>query len=445
MTGLKGRAWLQLSPKKAIFLILIILVGGVVVGLTGIGRASPSGTNSFGSPYGLAPSSAGLGPLLGSNSQSSGGDYSQGIGNGTSVPVIVQNQQTTVTEYASSTASMSTSESQPSTIPIGSGSGGSSHSPSAVPSAPAQGTNRSGFIEFFSNVTVQVNSAQTALNKATAISYTYGGYPAFSSYSNISSIAVLRIPAQNYAIALSEIEGLGNLTGLQSNSNDVSIQYTDLNATLQSLFTEQASLLKLENGSNSLNSTLLLENQIQGLDARINEIQSQILQTRLLIDYSTITATFNVKVSVPPPLPLSMKLTATPLSGLNPLSVTFNAIVNGGKPSYIVNYNFGDGTSYQGQTLIHTFTSAGIFNVSVTVTDSSGAALENYTIIHVTNPPTASQFSSFTSYVGGLLISVVEGIVKVAVVVLPVALVIGAVILPFRNRMRAMRKEETKG
>ncbi len=209
-------------------------------------------------------------------------------------------------------------------------------------------SNQSGFIEFFSNVTLQVTSTQSALSKATAVAYTYGGYLAFSSYSNTNSIAVLRIPASNYASALSQIEGLGNLTGLSSSSNDVSIQYTDLNATLQSLLTEEASLLKLENESNSLNSTLLLEGQIQNVDTQINEIQSQILQTRVLIEYSTITATFNVEIPIPPPPPivlLKMKLTATPTSGLSPLSVTFNAVVTGGDQPYIINYNFGDGST----------------------------------------------------------------------------------------------------
>jgi Domain of unknown function (DUF4349)/PKD domain len=431
------------SPKKIILLVLVILIGGVVVGLTGIGLSTPAGT--FGT---FNPPAAGS--SFGSNSQTSGGGYSQGIGNGSNGPLVVQGggttvvQQVTTVEASSSGTIVSETQSQPSTVSINSGTPDSTKPPSSTSSVPTPEANRTGFVEFFSNVTVQVNSAQNALNKATAISYTYGGYPAYSSYNNLSSIAVLRIPAQNYGIALSQIEGLGNLTGLQTNSNDVSIQYTDLNSTLQSLFTEQASLLKLENQSNSLNSTLLLESQIQGIDARINEIQSQILQTRLLIDYSTITATFNIKVSGPPPLPLAMRLTATPTSGLNPLSVTFNAIVTGGKPDYIVNYNFGDGTSYQGQTLIHTFTQSGVFNVSVTVTDSSGSAIANYSIIHVSNPPTASQFSSFASNVGGLLVSVVEGIVEVAVVILPIALVIGAVILPFRNRMRATKKQEIK-
>ncbi|MGI0091272.1 MAG: DUF4349 domain-containing protein [Nitrososphaerales archaeon] len=121
--------------------------------------------------------------------------------------------------------------------------------------------------------------------------------------------------------------------------------------------TEQASLLRLENQSASLNSTLLLENQLQNVDKKINEIQSQILQTRLLVDYSTITLTLN-RVTVMQ-APLSLKLTATPKSGTTPLAVTFNAIVSGGNAPYIVNYNFDDGTSFQGQALIHAFKPAG--------------------------------------------------------------------------------------
>jgi hypothetical protein len=428
---------IHVTPKRVVLLILVILIGGVVVGLVEFSTANSPAFSTTQPNYGAAQA-----PGI---SNAAPGGFSQGVGGGASNGTVYQQGGATTTIVEAATTVASSSESVPSTISINSGSQSSSSPPSS-PTAPTptQGTNRSGFIEFFSNVTVEVGSAKTALNKASAIAYTFGGYPAFSSYSNVSSIVVLRIPAQNYGNALNEIEGLGNLTGYQATSNDVSIQYTDLNATLQSLFTEQASLLKLENSSNSLNSTLLLTGQIQGLDARINEIQSQILQTRLLIDYSTISATFNVKAPAPPVLPLSLKLTATPTSGLNPLSVTFNAIVNGGKPEYIVNYNFGDGTSYQGQSLIHTFTQEGAFNVSVTVTDSSGEALVNYTTIHVTNPPTASQFSSFAGYAAGLLISVVEGIVEVAVVILPIALVVGVVILPFRNRMRSTKKDEVK-
>ena len=184
----------------------------------------------------------------------------------------------------------------------------------------------------------------------------------------------------------------------------------------------------------------MIENEIQGINTHINEIQSEILQTRILIDYSTITVTLETAPTTKL-TPLSLKLVATPESGMTPLAVTFNSIVTGGTGPDIVNYNFGDGTSYQGENLIHTFNRAGTFNVTVTVTDSNGKVQEAWTIIHVSTPATSSQFTSFTNYVSGLLIGVVEGIVEVAVVVLPIVLVVSVVILPFRNRFQGTKKD----
>lgn len=372
-----------------------------------------AGSESFGASFGIVPSTN-ANPYY----------YSQGVGQSGATTTVVSAITTDVTSES---------------LPVNSGATGGTTvvKPNASPqqSASTLVTNTSapsGSIEFFSNVTVQVTSPQASLNKAIAIAYNYGGYVAFSSFDNYSSVAVLRVPAPNYQSALAQVEGLGNLTGFQTNSNDVSVQYTDLNATLQSLLSEQSSLLSLENKSTSLNSTLIIQNELQGVNTQINEIQSQILQTRTLIDYSTITVTLNRGITTIA-TPFSLKLIATPLSGMEPLAVTFNALVSGGSAPYIVNYNFGDGTSYQGETLIHAFNQAGTFNVTVTATDSNGTVKEASTLIHVSAAPSNS-FKNFSNYVSGLLIAVVEGIVEVAVVALPIALVVGLVVLPFRNR-----------
>jgi hypothetical protein len=411
--------------KKALLVIIVIIVGGVVVGFFNTDRSAQVNGNPGASASSNAPSSAGMSSPL---------DSSFGLGQAKSSLTVVQAGTTimsTMTMTATSSAYM------PATTVIKPNSLGAQTSSSTVTtSAPSS----SGFIEFFSNVTLRVSSLQSSLSSVMAIAYTYGGYVAYSSYNNFSSIAVLRIPAANYQTALGQVESLGNLTGFQSNSNDVSVQYTDLNATLQSLLTEQASLLSLENKSTSLNSTLIIENELQGVNTQINEIQSEILQTRILIDYSTITVTLERAV-ITTPTPLSLKLIVTPESGMTPLAVTFNSIVAGGEGQYIVNYNFGDGTSYQGETLIHTFNQAGTFNVTVTATDSNGSVRETWTTVHVSALPKSSQFTSFTNYVSALLIGVVEGIVEVAVVVLPIALVVSVVILPFRNKFRATKKD----
>ena len=408
----------SVSSKIVLLIVVFVIVAGAFIGLTGMNRlnsnkALPAASQDFANNG-----------FHTSNSHPS--DLTQPIYGVSSVPGGTTLAQTAT---ASTTVQSLTTVVQ-------------SNPPPTPPSnlQPNQ-QNNSGFVEFFSNVTIQVSSPDSALNQASAVAYSFGGYLAFSFLNNYSAIAVLRIPASNYANALREVESIGNLTGLQSTSNDVRIQYTDLNATLQSLFAEQSSLLKLVNQSTMLNETLLIENQLQQIDAQINSIQSQILQTRLLIDYSTITVTFyKAEVSSP----LSLKLTATPQNGLSPLGVTFTTVVGGGSPPYIVNYNFGDGSSYEGQSLIHTFYTAGTYNVTATVTDSSGNAKETWILIHVASPPSKPAFESFVVFVSSLFVSVLEGIVEVAVVVAPIALVAFAVLFPLRSRMRSRKSVNTE-
>ncbi len=389
-----------------------------------------------------------LGVLNTNANRAQPGAYAVPSANFGSAPDTVNQAPNGTFELATTTtvAGSTTTGSQPGTVVITpNGSPPSSGSSSNSGPGFSQTSQRSGSIEFFTNVTLKVSSPQNSLGKASAIAYSIGGYVAFSYFNNNTAIAVFRVPASNYQNALIQIESLGNLTGLVSTSNDVSVKYTDLNATLQSLLTEQAVLLRLANQSNSLNATLLLQSQLQNVDAQINSIESQILQTRLLINYGTITATFYEQAASAPAVPLSLKLTATPQNGMSPLAVTLNAIVKGGSPPYIVNYNFGDGSSWQGQALIHTFVPGGTYNVTVTVTDSEGNVQETWLLIHVSNPPTTSAFESFTSYIGNLFFGVVEGIVEIAVVVIPIALVVIGVYAPLRSRIRSTKSETKQG
>jgi hypothetical protein len=243
-----------------------------------------------------------------------------------------------------------------------------------------------------------------------------------------SAYVVIRVPASQYQQTISKVEALGTLVTVTSNSNDVRVQYTDLNATLASLTTEQGALLRLLNQSASINTTLSIESQLQGVNQQINNIQSQILQTRTLVDFSTID------VTVSQDIPLSVVLKAGPLNGTVPLSVTLNAVVKGGMQPYVVNYNFGDGTGDQGQILIHTYYQPGDFKVTVTVTDQNGTVVTANKDVHVDPAPGQSAVASFLGTIGNLFVNVVEGIVEVAVVALPLAAVGALVVLPFRRR-----------
>lgn len=66
--------------------------------------------------------------------------------------------------------------------------------------------------------------------------------------------------------------------------------------------------------------------------------------------------------------------TAAPTSGTAPLPVTFDASLSSDSDGSIVSYawNFGDGASASGLSASHTYTSAGTFTASLTVTDDQG-------------------------------------------------------------------------
>jgi hypothetical protein len=304
----------------------------------------------------------------------------------------------------------------------------------AVPASQAASnvTQRSpgGLIEFSSDLSIRTSDPEQTASGVVALAYSVGGYVAYqSTYSNAANV-VIRVPSSQYQGVLTKVEALGTVLGLTSNSNDVRVQYTDLNATLASLQTEQGALLRLLNESTTINSTLAIETQLQGVNQQINEVESEILQTRTLIDYATINVTISETAAQ---IPLSISLSATPTNGTSPLSVTFNAIVKGGSQPYIVNYNFGDGYASQGQVIIHTYFQSGAYRVLVSATDQNGTVAQTSTVVKVVAAPSPSGVTSFFGYVGNLFLSVVEGIVEVAVVVLPLAAVGAAIIIPIQR------------
>ncbi len=417
----------------AIVLVLLIVPGGILLGLTSRLPSSSPGAS-------VAPSTQGLGVVNGG-----AGLYSFGALAGVSTPSGGPNvpitASTTTAMVATTTLTMTSAAATApgSTTVIRSNPAG----PGASLSPASANPNGTRSIEFFTNLTLQAESSSAAFAKASAIAYSLGGYVSDSVETNTTAFVVMRVPAASDQDALQQLEGLGTLVSLSSSSNDVTVQYTDLNATLQSLQGEQTSLLTILGQSTNINTTLSVEDRIQQVDQQINEVQSQILQTRTLVSYATVSVTLEQKAATQP---LTIRLTATPRSGESPLSVTFNAVVKGGAQPYIVNYNFGDGSSYEGQALIHTFERPGTYNVTVTATDASANVTETWAVVSVSSPPAASGIGGFPSFVAELFLQVVEGMVEVAVVVLPVAGAVVLVLFPLRHRLSApARRPEPKG
>ena len=93
-----------------------------------------------------------------------------------------------------------------------------------------------------------------------------------------------------------------------------------------------------------------------------------------------------------PNVPPTASFTSSTTSGAAPLAVSFNAGASADPDGTIVSYNwnFGDFTSGAGQTPSHTFTTAGTFPVTLTVTDNKGASASHTTDISVGGAPASA-------------------------------------------------------
>lgn len=290
----------------------------------------------------------------------------------------------------------------------------------------------SGQIEFFANLTLKVSSPEVALDKIEGIAYANGGYVAYSTMSNASAYAIMRVPTTAYQQTLAAVRSVGNIDSYSTTSNDVTVKITSLNATLQSYVTERSALLRLENKSTSLDNTLQIYSHLQTINAQIDLVQSQMTNARRLVDYSTITVSMVTQAARQS---FSLKLATTPLNGNGHLQVTFMPTVTGGATPYYMSYDFGDGTSSSSQQPVtHYFGQPGDYNVTLTATDSIGNTTERSVIVHVAGSAANQAFTSFVGYASGLFIGVVEGIIEVAAVAVPLVLVAAFVVVPLGRR-----------
>jgi PKD repeat protein len=98
---------------------------------------------------------------------------------------------------------------------------------------------------------------------------------------------------------------------------------------------------------------------------------------------ATVTTTVNAVGN-----PLAATASATPTSGQIPLNVAFTGTGTGGTPPYSFSWNFGDGSAAStAQNPSHTYSTAGNFTATLTVTDSASPAHTATSTVAITATP----------------------------------------------------------
>ncbi len=152
-------------------------------------------------------------------------------------------------------------------------------------------------IELEGYLTIQVDDVKAASDQAARLAVLFNGYVASSSFDDSGSGAsiVLRVPEGNFSSALRSLSSLGSVKAQSISSNDVTEQYVNLQAQLDSYKTEEVALLRILNSSTTVRDALDTQNAIQNAQAQINELEGQLRVMQRLVAFATI----NIQLTQP--------------------------------------------------------------------------------------------------------------------------------------------------
>jgi hypothetical protein len=139
------------------------------------------------------------------------------------------------------------------------------------------------FDQFISKLNDEINKHSGFVQKSDINGSSYDSYP------DRTATIIVRIPADKLDSFTGKASSLGNVTSKTEGTEDVTMEYVDIESRIKALKTEQESLLKLMEKANNLNDILTIQNHLTDVSSELESYEAKLRTYKDLIAYSTVT------------------------------------------------------------------------------------------------------------------------------------------------------------
>lgn len=150
------------------------------------------------------------------------------------------------------------------------------------------------------SVTLEVTTVSTAITQVETIAQNLGG-----SVDNMSSTGeqnqeqaniTIRVPQNQFLTALNQLQSLGTVENQNASSQDVTQQYIDLQAQLNSAQLEEQSLQAILAKATTVSDEIAIQEQLTQVISQVQSLQGQINYLQNQVAMSTITVSLNTPI-----------------------------------------------------------------------------------------------------------------------------------------------------
>jgi len=141
------------------------------------------------------------------------------------------------------------------------------------------------------DISLRVDSLSETENRVRALVSSVGGYFSATESGEGWLTLVARVPEKNFESVLSDLPPLGKVTHRSTSSQDVTLQYYDLENQLKTKHALAETYRGYLKSAHSIEDIMSVESRLAGLQNEIDQLGGQYAQLADLVDFATIRIT----------------------------------------------------------------------------------------------------------------------------------------------------------